>query len=36
MKEASMGDTFPPMYPFCRCSVAAYYDMDEEYNWGII
>lgn len=30
MKEASMGDTLPPMHPFCRCSVAAYYDMDEE------
>ena len=30
MKEASIGDTLPPMHPFCRCSVAAYYDMDEE------
>lgn len=25
-----MGDTLPPMHPFCRCSVAAYFDMDEE------
>lgn len=30
MKYASMGNTLPPMHPFCRCSVAAYYDMDEE------
>ena len=30
MKDASMGNTLPPMHPFCRCSVAAYYDMDEE------
>lgn len=30
MKEASIGDSLPPMHPFCRCSVAAYYDIDEE------
>lgn len=30
MKEANIGDTVPPMHPFCRCSVAAYFDMDEE------
>lgn len=34
MKEASMGDTLPPMHPFCRCSVAAYFDMDEEEDLG--
>lgn len=34
MKYASMGNTLPPMHPFCRCSVAAYYDMDEDEDLG--
>ncbi|MEB3429709.1 polymorphic toxin type 50 domain-containing protein [Citroniella saccharovorans] len=34
MKDASMGNTLPPMHPFCRCSVAAYYDMDKDEDLG--
>ena len=34
MKDASMGNTLPPMHPFCRCSVAAYYDMDKNEDLG--
>lgn len=28
--DGRIGDTLPPMHPFCRCSTAAYYDYDPD------
>lgn len=30
IENSDIGDELPPMHPFCRCSIAAYYNMDEE------
>ena len=34
IENSDIGDELPPMHPFCRCSIAAYYNMDEEENSG--
>lgn len=34
IQNSDIGDELPPMHPFCRCSIAAYYNMDEEENSG--
>ncbi len=28
--NSNIGDEMPPLHPFCRCSIAAYYNMDDE------
>lgn len=30
IEKSDIGDELPPMHPFCRCSIAAYYNMDED------
>jgi SPP1 gp7 family putative phage head morphogenesis protein len=34
IENSDIGDELPPMHPFCRCSIAAYYNIDEEQDSG--
>lgn len=34
IENSDIGDELPPMHPFCRCSIAAYYNMDEDEDSG--
>lgn len=34
IENSDIGDELPPMHPFCRCSIAAYYNMDEDADSG--
>lgn len=34
IEKSDIGDDLPPMHPFCRCSIAAYYNMDEDADSG--
>lgn len=34
IENSDIGDELPPMHPFCRCSIAAYYNIAEEDDSG--
>lgn len=34
IENSDIGDELPPMHPFCRCSIAAYYNIAEDADSG--